>query len=494
MCNKTVIIVGAGIGGIATSIALANKGFRVSIYEKRSIPGGRCGHFTRDGHRFDIGATLVLMPSIYRDVFQYLGLNFDQDLTLKSLEDIYTIYFDKERKLSFTRDEKRMKEQLEAFEPNSYSSYKSYIKTGYEYYRIAISKLLGRNYYSLWEFLNLANLLRMIRMKTYIRHSNYVKRFFRDPDLQRAFSFQNIYVGQSPYQAPAFFSMLPAVELTEGTVFPTEGIYGIVRKLKDTALKCGVKFYFHKTVEEILIEDKAVKGIKLVDGTVKEADLVVINADLPNAYRNLLPDKRKLRRLDKKRYSCSAFVFHWGIDKAFNKLGHHSIFLSAEYKFNLNKIFKDKMLAPDPSFYVHAPTRSDVSAAPQGMDTLSVIVPVGHISKKHHQPWDELKADARKSVLKRLEEFGMENIESHIKFEVCYTPVTWENSYRVEKGGVFGSLAHSIFQMGYFRPSNRHRMYNNLYFVGGSTHPGNGVPLVLLSAKLTSERILRENL
>ncbi len=493
MENRSIIIIGAGVGGIATSISLAKKGYQVRIFEKNAHPGGRCGHFIRDGHRFDIGATLVLMPSVYRNVFNYLGLDFDKSIKLTPLEDIYTVYFSENRKIAFTQDESRMKEQVEAFEPGSFKAYQSYINTGYAYYRIAMTKLLGKNYYKITEFINFTNLFRMIRLKAYIRHSRYVRRFFKDPDLQKAFSFQNIYVGQSPYQAPAFFSMLPAAELTEGTMYPEGGIYGIVERLMKEAKDQGVRFHFNKTVEEVVIENKLIRGIKLSDGTTEEADIVIVNADLPNAYRNILHDKRKAKQLDKKKYSCSAFVFHWGLDKNYNKLGHHSIFLSDDYKSNLKKIFRDKALAPNPSFYVHAPARTDETVAPPGMDSLSVIVPVGHISRKHTQAWDELRAMAKESVINRLKDFGLQDIEGHIKFEVCYTPLTWENSYRVEKGGVFGSLSHSMLQMGYFRPGNRHRKYKNLYFVGGSTHPGNGVPLVLLSAKLTSERILREN-
>jgi phytoene desaturase len=287
--------------------------------------------------------------------------------------------------------------------------------------------------------------------------------------------------------------MLASAELKEGAIFPVGGIYSVIDKLMSVSKSKGVNFHFNKTIEQVLTTKGMASGVRFSDGSIKNADLVVVNADLPNAYRNLLPDKQIARRLNKMKYSCSAFVFHWGLDKVYADLGHHSIFLSEDYKHNLQVIFKNKALAPDPSFYIHAPARTDPKAAPLGMDTISAIVPVGHISNKHPQPWDEYRALARKSVFERLAHFGMEDFEDHIKFEVCYNPLTWENSYRVEKGGVFGSLSHSMLQMGYFRPKNRHKKYRNLYFVGGSTHPGNGVPLVLLSAKLTSERILSEN-
>jgi phytoene desaturase len=193
------------------------------------------------------------------------------------------------------------------------------------------------------------------------------------------------------------------------------------------------------------------------------------------------------------KYACSAIVFHWGLNKVFPQLGHHSVFLSGEYRKNLDMIFKEKSFSEMPSFYIHAPVRTDPSAAPPDEDTLSVIVPVGHLDENYCQDWEHLKTIARSEVINRFKEIGMEDFEKHIKFEICYSPKTWENIYNISKGSVFGSLNHSIMQMGYFRPHNRHNIYRNLFFVGGSTHPGNGVPLVLLSAKHTTERILKES-
>lgn len=224
------------------------------------------------------------------------------------------------------------------------------------------------------------------------------------------------------------------------------------------------------------------------------ADLVIANADLPYVYKQLLSDKRAEKCFKKLKYSCSAIVFHWGMDKVYPQLDHHSIFLNEPFKQGFDKIFKEKSLPDHPSFYIHAPARTDLSAAPEGQDTLSVIVPVAHIDDRYEQDWQKLKQTAREGVVRRLKDAGMDDIEEHIKFEVCYLPKTWESYCNVTNGSVFGSLSHTIFQMGYFRPHNRHRKYKNLYFAGGSTHPGNGIPLVLLSAKLTSERILKDTL
>ncbi|MGE5449088.1 MAG: phytoene desaturase family protein, partial [Bacteroidales bacterium] len=304
--------------------------------------------------------------------------------------------------------------------------------------------------------------------------------------------FQNIYVGQSPYQAPAFFSMLPAAEIAEGALFPKGGMHRVVEKLLETASKHGATFHYKSPVSKIVVKEFKTQGVLLEDGTMVEADIVIANADLPYVYKDLLPDRAASERLKRKKYSCSAIVFHWGLDKIYPQLDHHSIFLSEPYKEGLDKIFKEKSLSDTPSFYIHAPVRTDQTAAPENQDTLSVIVPVANLDARGDQDWKDLKKRARQGVINRLKEAGMEDIEAHIKFEICYLPKTWKKRCNVTRGSVFGSLGHTIFQMGYFRPHNCHSKYKNLYFAGGSTHPGNGIPLVLLSAKLTSERILKE--
>jgi phytoene desaturase len=268
-------------------------------------------------------------------------------------------------------------------------------------------------------------------------------------------------------------------------------MFRIVEKLLSEAMASGVQFYFNMPVKEIKVNGNKAERVILEDGSEINADIILANADLPYVYRKLLPDKGKSKRLDRMKYSCSAICYHWGLDKVYPQLGHHSVFLSDGFRDGLDRIFKDKSVSDHPSFYVHAPTRTDQSAAPRDQDTLSIIVGAGHVDKKIKQDWDDLKKKTRIAVIQRLKQLGLEDIEDHIKFEICFTPETWENACNISRGSVFGSLAHNIFQMGYFRPHNQHSRYSNLFFVGGSTHPGNGIPNVLLSAKLTAERILK---
>lgn len=492
--NRRVIIVGAGIGGITTSIFLAKQGFKVKIFEKNPFPAGRCGQLVREGHRFDLGATLLLMPSIYRQVFESLGLNFDDFISLKPLNTIYRLYFGNDGMLEYTSDRERMKAQLELIEPGSSKHFERFVDKSYRFYEVSMKRLIGRNFYSILDFFTIKNLFLFLWLKIHIRHYAYLKRYFKHPYLRSAFSFQNIYLGQSPFKAPALFSMIPAAECSEGALFPIGGMYNIPDRLLGFAKELGVDFAFGTPVEKVNILDKRAQSITLADGSSHAADLFVINADLPYAYRKLLPDKRKSARIDRKKYACSAMVIHWGLKKTYPQLSHHSVFLSSNFRESIQKIFSDKSLPDEPSFYLHAPARTDPSAAPSGEESLSIVVPIGHLDKRYDQDWTRLFKTARASIIDRLIKIGLTDIEENIKFEICHTPADWENEYNITRGSVFGSLSHTIFQMGYFRPHNRHDRYRNLYFVGGSTHPGNGVPLAMLSAKLTSERILKENL
>jgi phytoene desaturase len=489
--KKSAVIIGAGIGGIATSIYLARNGYNVEVYEKNSSPGGRCGQIIRDGHRFDLGATMLIMPGIYKEIFNSLEIPLFENNDITPLEDLYKIYFDNNEVIAFSTDKDKMRQQLESIEPGSFNRSQKYVTAGYEIFNIGINKLIGRNFYNIFQFANLRNLGMLVRLKAYISNYRYAAKFFRNTHLRMAYTFQNIYVGQSPFNSPALFSMVPAAELTEGSFFPEGGMFSIVSKLLSAAEAAGVHFHYNMPATRIKVNGRRADSVCFEDESEIAADIIVANADLPYVYRKLLPDRKKSQRLDRMRYSCSAICFHWGLDKVYPQLGHHSVFLSDNFREGLDKIFKEKSVSDRPSFYIHAPARTDRSAAPENQDTLSFIVGSGHVDKMKKQDWENIRAKTRRALIERLKQLGLDDIEEHIKFEMSYTPENWERACNITRGSVFGSLAHNLMQMGYFRPHNRHSRYKNLYFVGGSTHPGNGIPNILISAKLTAERILK---
>jgi phytoene desaturase len=492
MKKQTALVVGAGIGGIATAARLAKNGYDVTVLEKESTPGGRCNQIVRDGHRFDIGPTLFLMPEVWEETFASLGEKMSDHLELTRIDPTYKVHFDDGLQLQLTSDIGAMQTQLEKVEKTAFTGFLNYIAEGSKHYKVSLEKFVGRNFYNIFEYFSPANLPLLFRLKALKKHYANTGRFFKDERLKAVFTFQNMYLGLSPYDAPATYSLLQYTELAEGVWYPKGGMYAGIQALVKIAEKLGVKFIYNAPVKKLKIEGPKVKSVLLEDGRELVADIFVGNADLPYIYKELLPPSSEVQKLENKLYTCSTIMFYWGVDQEYSQMAHHNVFLGGDYKASFDQIFQDHTLPEVPSFYVHAPARTDPDAAPNGQETLYVLVPVGHLDARSEQDWEALVNRARETVFTRLaKEMGAVDLRKHIKFEIVYQPKTWQKRFNLEKGAAFG-LSHNFWQVGYLRPQNRHKEYKNLYFTGASTHPGTGLPIVLLSARLTTERILKE--
>ncbi|MGC9467448.1 MAG: phytoene desaturase family protein [Anaerolineae bacterium] len=490
--RRKVVVVGAGLGGIAAAGRLARSGYDVVVLEKNAGPGGRCGQLVQDGHRFDIGPTLFLMPEIFEETYAALGERMEDHLDLVRIDPTYRVRFGDGYQLQLTSNLYEMQEQLEACETGSFEALMRYLAEGYRNYHKSIKYFVGRNFYNILEYFSPKNFPLLFELKALVKHYDSVARYFKDPHLRAAFTFQDMYLGLSPYEALATYSLLQYTEMVNGVWFPMGGLYRAIETLTSIVESQGVTFRYKAPVARILVDGKRTTGVELADGERIPADLVVANADLPYVYEELLPrDEAAIRRLNNLKYTCATLMFYWGVDKVYSQIEHHNVFLSTDYKGSFDRIFNEHGMPDDISFYVHAPARTDPAAAPAGEDTLLVLVPVGHLSDAVEQDWDAMTEQARATVFSRLAELGVADLEDHIKFEVVYTAHTWQKLFNLAKGAAFG-LSHNFFQVGYLRPQNRHRRYKNLYFVGASTHPGTGLPIVLLSARLTTERILKE--
>jgi phytoene desaturase len=489
--KSQVIVIGAGIGGIATAARLARHGCQVTVLEKNEIPGGRCGRMRVDGYTFDTGATLFMMPDLYADTFAALGERIQDHLDLRRIDPTYHLTFPDDSQLQLTSDMHQMRTRLEAIEPGSFECLLRYLGEAGRIYDLAMPRMLGRDFRSLPEFINPRMLQLLLQVKALTRHTDYVRRFFKDRRLQMAFTFQDMYMGLSPYESPATYSLMQYTELAEGLWYPMGGMYRVTEAFTNIAEKLGVRFQYNTPVEQILVEDGRATGVRLADGRVLPAGTVVANADLGYVYRNLLPDGAAADRINRKEYGCSTIMFYWGLDKQYSHLGPHNLYLSGDYRRSFEEIFKRTGMPDEPNFYIHAPVRLDPSMAPDGYDTWYVAVPVGHLNNQVPQDWPRLQAHARAFVLRRLARLGLTDVEEHIRTEVSFVPRDWQDRYNLPFGSTHG-LSHKLTQMAYLRPHNRHSRYHNLYFVGASTHPGTGVPTVLISAELAAKRILED--
>jgi len=495
MKTKSVIVIGAGIGGLTAAIHLARRGLHVTIVEKNSRPGGRCDRFSREGHHFDTGPTLFVMPLLYEAEFRLLGASLHEQLELIPVDPTYQLVFDNGSQLALTSDMKSMQAQLESFQPGSFKGFQRYLQEGEQHYQLVLDNIVNRDFRRVTDLFHIQNLPLVFRLKAFVNHYRNMSAYFDDPRLKSAFTFQDIYMGLSPFEAPATYSMMPYTELAHGVWYPKGGMYSVVEALTGLARAAGVEFIFRSAVERIDANATDARGVLLADGSRLDADVVLANADLPYVYQNLLPQDGMVKALSRKRFSCSVMSFFWGLDKTYEALAPHTLFLADDYRENFESIIRDLSLPANPSLYVHAPARLDPSMAPRGHDTLTAIVPVGHLSESGEQAkqscgqdWGKLRDEARQHVFRRLRTLGITDLEAHIKFEETYTPISWAERYNLAKGSTHG-LAHTLTQMAYFRPSNRHPRYRNLYFVGASTHPGTGMPTAMVSGRLVSERI-----
>jgi len=492
MQKPTAIVIGAGIGGIATAARLAKNGYDVTVLEKESTPGGRANQIVRDGHRFDIGPTLFLMPEIWEETFAALSERMSDHLELTRIDPTYKVHFEDGLRLELTSDIGKMQVQLEKVEKTAFTGFLNYIAEGSKHYKMSVEKFVGRNFHNIFEYFSPGNLPLLFQLKALRKHHANTGRFFKDERLKAAFTFQNMYLGLSPYDAPATYSLLQYTELAEGVWYPMGGVYAGIQALVTIAEKLGVKFIYNAPVKRMKEERRKISSVVTEDGREFTADIFVGNADLPYIYKELLPENKEAKKLENKLYTCSTIMFYWGVDKEYQQIAHHNVFLGGDYKASFDQIFNNHTLPEVPSFYVHAPARTDKAAAPEGQDTLYVLVPVGHLDARSEQDWEALVNHARETVLTRLaKEMGADDLTEHIKFEIVYQPKVWKERFNLEKGAAFG-LSHNFWQVGYLRPQNRHKQYKNLYFAGASTHPGTGLPIVLLSARLTTERILEE--
>ncbi len=488
--RKSAIIIGAGIGGIATAGYLAHQGYRVTILEKNAYPGGRCGQYMKEGHRFDIGATFLMMPGVFDKTFSALGKSMAQELELYQIDPVYNIKFPGERNILFTSDLTKLQTQFEAIEKGSYGRFLKLMHKGFTIYEKSMG-LIDRNYFRFFDPSLLKYPFLLVRYKAFHNHYRYISRYFKSEELRALFTFQNLYLGQNPFTASGLYLFLPFMELSDGVLFPKGGMHKVADSLLSVAKEFGVEVLLDSPVSQIEVLNNNVTGVVMEDGMRYTADLIVSNADLPYVYNHLLPGSWKGRRLNRLKYSCSAIVFHWGVDTVYPQLKQHNVFVSSKHRESCDAIFRDKSLPDEPSIYVHSPVRSDKSAAPENQDSITAIVHTGHLDGQMRMDWEEIKKLARNSIIKRFEEEGLRDFGKHVKFEICYTPVTWESEFNLTRGGTFGSIGHNLLQMGFLRPGNQHKKYRNLYFVGGSTQPGSGMPLALTSAKLVSERIER---
>ncbi|KAH9817696.1 hypothetical protein DFH28DRAFT_1081292 [Melampsora americana] len=503
--KKKVIIIGAGVGGLATAARLARAGLDVTVVEKNNFSGGRCSLIEKDGFRFDRGPSFYLMPEVFDDLFDDLNEKVQDWYELKKCEPNYIVHYDDKEKLTLTTDMPKMKAEIERFEgKDGWARFLNFLAEGQIHYEASIKHVLLKNFPTLLSVLRLDLAITAMKIHVFDNLHRRASNYFWTERLRRAFTFSSMYLGMSPYNAPATYNLLQYTELAQGIWYPKGGFHALPRSLESIAKKNGAKFIYSSPVKRIITDEAKTSkatGIELESGEVLSADAVISNADLVWTYENLLPPTSFSKRLtENSKLTCSSLSFYWAIKRKLTSLVTHQVFLAKEYRSSFDTIFDSHLMPDQPSFYVNVPSRIDPTAAPTDKDSMIILVPLGHLDESNAQlDWNQLISNAREFVIKTLEENILqpgelrpgEKFSDLIEFEILNTPQTWQKDLNLFKGSILG-LSHNILQVVNFRPGIRHSEIEGMYFVGASTHPGTGVPVVACGSKLTSEAVLKD--
>lgn len=492
MSERSVLIIGAGPGGLAAALMLAHAGMRVKIVERLPRVGGRCSAIEEDGFRFDLGPTFFLYPTVLERIFNLIGRRLQDEVSLVRLDPQYRLVFGQGGEMRCTPDIERMEHEIRRLAPGDVPGLRRYLADNREklerFKPCLESPFLSWRSLLSWRLMKLLPILRPWRSL-----DSELSRYFSDPRVRLAFSFQSKYLGMSPFRCPSLFSILSYLEYEFGVHHPIGGCNAVSEAMARVAEEMGVEIALEEEVQQVYFEGKKAVGVRTNRGE-HFADALVINADFASAMTRLVPDHLRRRWTDrkiaKKKYSCSTFMMYLGIEGRHDELDHHTIYTSRDYVGNLADIESRHVLSDDPSFYVQNACVTDPSLAPDGMSTLYVLSPVTH--QHPNVDWAKEKQVYRQRLLKQLRKIGIEDIEKRIVFEKIVTPADWQNQYEVYRGATF-NLAHNLGQMLHMRPRNRFEDLDSVYLVGGGTHPGSGLPVIYESARITSRLLLQDH-
>jgi len=486
-----VIVIGAGIGGLAISALLAKEGFDVKIVEKNSVAGGKMNLHKANGYRFDTGPSLLTMPGVIDTLFEKCGKKRPDFLKFEPVSPLCRYFYPDGKIFDNFRNHEKNNQSLNSIAPDEIENYKKFLNYSSGLFEKTADAFLFNPLYDTSDFDEL-KLKDFLGIDAFTTVSKRVDKAFQSQHLRNFFKRFTTYNGSSPYQAPATLNVIPHVEISMGAYYVKGGIYRIAEAYEKLAKSLGVEIMYSSTVEKITIENKKVSGVQLENGTVLTSGLVVANSDASDTVLNLLPaqsvSSATRYRHQKIEPSCSGFVLLLGISKTFEKLRHHNIFFSDNYRHEFRQIFDEKKLPDDPTVYIANTSYTDKTHAPEGHSNLFILVNAPYVGQE--QNWQQLAGQYPGTIISKLEANGLHDLHKHIEYSHVITPLDFLEKYRSNKGSIYGTSSNSVLSA-FLRPRNKFRKIGGLYLAGGSTHPGGGIPLVTLSALHAFELIKR---
>ncbi len=489
---KKVAIIGAGIGGISTAIRLAHKGFEVSVFEANSYAGGKLSSFDLNGYRFDAGPSLFTLPNLVEELFELVGKNPKEYFEYTKLPDICHYFWEDATKLTAWAENERFAKEVEDVTGEPAQKILDFLKDSAFKYEVLDGLFLQDSLHKLSTWTSakaLKGYLNLPKLGIFGTMNDANEKLFKNPKIVQLFNRYATYNGSDPYQTPATLNIIPHLEYNIGAFFPKKGMVSITNSLVKLAEDLGVQFFYESKVEEILVEKDKVSGIRysnISEKNISKAyDVVVSNMDVTPTYRKLMPNQKHPDRLLNQPKSSSGVIFYWGIKKQFAELGLHNIFFSDDYQQEFNTMFQEKTICKAPTVYINITSKLKPDDAPEGCENWFVLI---NAPANEGQNWDKIIADTRQNVIQKVSRILGENIGDLIECEEILDPRTIESKTSSAQGALYGNSSNNRYAA-FLRHANFSSKIKNLYFVGGSVHPGGGIPLAISSAKIAAKYI-----
>jgi phytoene desaturase len=485
--HTPAIVIGSGFGGLSAAIRLQARGYDVQLFEMRDQPGGRAYVYRQDGFTFDAGPTIITAPFLIDELFALAGQKTEDHIQIVPCSPFYRIAFHDGTHFDYTGDEAHIISEIERFQPADVPGYRRFVDRSRAIFDRAFTDLADEPFSSLWDMLKIAPDLAKLRSDQSVY--SLVSKYFSEEKLRQVFSFHPLLIGGNPFDSSSIYSMIHYLERRWGVHYAMGGTGALIQALVKLFEHLGGTLHLEARVEEILVEGGRAAGVRLADGRTFSSRVVVSNADVANTYRKLVPgaDRRRWtdRRLERMRYSMGLFVLYFGTDRTYPDIAHHTIALGPRYKGLLADIFTRKKLAEDFSLYLHAPTRTDPSMAPEGGECFYVLSPVPNL--QGDVDWESVKESYADRILKSLETI-CPDLSSHVVTRRIMTPLDFETDLDAYVGSAF-QFEPILTQSAWFRPHNVSEDLPCLFLAGAGTHPGAGLPGVMSSAKLLDKVI-----
>lgn len=486
--EQPIIVIGAGIGGLSTAIRLRAAGYAVTVLEKNAIVGGKMYQVQQDGFRFDTGPSVITMRHVFEDLFAAAGRKLEDYITLEHVEPMTRYFFSDGSVLDASSDLSKMAREIEQYDERDVEGYLRYLAYAAQIHRVTGPVFIYDKPPTIGSFAKVPvqDWLKADPLRTM---SQAINSHVRSPQLRQLLGRFATYVGGSPYEAPATLNVIAHVELNGGVWYPRGGIYTIAAAMERLAREIGVEICTGHPVQQIVVNSGAATGVMLPNGETMPAKAVVANLDVTTTYNHLLADgvvpERSVERLSTYEPSCSGFVLLLGVDGEYTQLAHHNIFFTKDYPAEFKAIFKDRVPYDDPTIYVSITSKTDPDHAPDGCENWFVLINAPATTDSYD--WEQHKQRYRDLVLEKLAERGLD-VRDKIRTEIIYTPEDLERMSGAWRGALYGPSANKKFTA-FLRPNNRSPHVERLYFAGGTTHPGGGVPMVTLSGKVAAEMV-----